>query len=157
VKPHPFRAAIESGELDNIGDLFAEHAVLNSPVAHLPYRGHGAIAATIAAAAGVLEGFRFEKELTGGQIGAAAGDHALLFNATVEGLQIQGCDFLHTREDGLIDEITVMVRPLKAATVFAERMRAALGRSATGSSAPTGKTPAPQRLPGPSRSVSDAC
>jgi hypothetical protein len=75
----------------------------------------------------------------------------------VEGLQIQGCDFLHTREDGLIDEITVMVRPLKAATVFAERMRVALGRSANGSSGPTGKTPAPQRLPGPSRSVSDAC
>lgn len=34
---------------------------------------------------------------------------------------------MHTRADGLIDEITVMVRPLRAATVFAERMRTALG------------------------------
>ena len=66
MNPHPFRAAIESGELDNIGDLFAENAVLNSPVAHRPYHGRGVIAAIIAAVASVLEGFRFEKELTGG-------------------------------------------------------------------------------------------
>jgi hypothetical protein len=149
---NPFRAAVESGELDNIGDLFAEDAVLNSPVAHRPYHGRAVIAATIAAVASVLEGFRFEKELTGKQLGSRTGNHALLFNATVEGLQIQGCDFVHTREDGLIDEITVMVRPLKAATVFAEQMSAAIE---TGGSA--GKTPAPQRLPGPSRSASDAC
>jgi len=146
VSVHPFRAAVESGELDTIGDLFTEDAVLHSPVAHRPYRGRGAIAAIIAAVAGVLDGFRFEKELTG------AGEHALTFRATVAGLGIQGCDFLRTREDGLIDEITVMVRPLRAATVFAERMRAAIeagGRA--------GKTPAPQRLPRPSRSASDGC
>jgi hypothetical protein len=52
------------------------------------------------------------------------GDHALMFNATVDGLQIQGCDFLHTRQDGLIDKITVMLRPLKAVTVFADKMAA---------------------------------
>jgi hypothetical protein len=149
---HPFRAAVESGELDNIGDLFAEDAVLNSPVAYRPYHGRAVIAAIIAGVASVLEGFRFEKELTGRQLGSRPGDRALLFNATVEGMQIQGCDFVHTREDGLIDEITVMVRPLKAATVFAEQMRAAIE---TGGS--TGKTPAPQPLPGPSQSASDAC
>ena len=58
---HPFRAAVESGELDNIGDLVAENAVLNSPVAHRPCHGRGMIAAIIAAAAGVLEAFRFRK------------------------------------------------------------------------------------------------
>jgi SnoaL-like domain len=146
VSPHPFRAAIESGEVDNIGGLFAEDAVLNSPVAHRPYRGRTVIAAIITAVASVLEGFRFEKELAG------PGDHALLFSASVAGLQIQGCDFLHTREDGLIDEITVMVRPLRAATAFAERMRAAIEAGG-----PAGKTPAPQPLPRPSRPASGAC
>ncbi len=139
---HPFRAAVESGELDNIGDVFAEDAVLNSPVAYQPYHGRDVIAAIIYAVASVLEGFRFEKELTG------TGDHALTFSATVAGLQIQSCDFVHTREDGLIDEITVMLRPLKAATIFAEQMRVAFGSS--------GKMPAHQRLPRPSRSASDA-
>ncbi|OBG32173.1 hypothetical protein A5672_26205 [Mycobacterium alsense] len=121
MSPQPFRAAVESGELAGIGAVFAEDAVLNSPVAHRPYHGRGAIAAIIAAVGEVLDGFRFEKELPAGR------DHALMFGATVDGLRIQGCDFVHTRDDGLIDEITVMVRPLRAATVFAERMRAALG------------------------------
>ena len=121
---HPFRVAVESGEFHSIAHLFAEAAVLHSPVAHRPYHGRDVIATIVAAVAGVLDGFSFEKELTGGQIGAGNGDHALMFRATVAGMQIQGCDFLHTGEDGLIDEITVMLRPLKAATVFAEKMRA---------------------------------
>jgi hypothetical protein len=49
-------------------------------------------------------------------------DHALVFAAKVGDLDINGCDFLHAREDGLIDEFTVMLRPLKAVHAFAERM-----------------------------------
>lgn len=64
----------------------------------------------------VLDDFRFVRELDG----------ALMFTATVDGLDIQGCDWLHTDGDGLIDEITVMMRPLKAVTVFAAKMRAEL-------------------------------
>jgi quaternary ammonium compound-resistance protein SugE len=45
-----------------------------------------------------------------------------MFKASVSDLQIQGCDFRHARQNGLIDEITVMLRPLNAITVFAERM-----------------------------------
>jgi ketosteroid isomerase-like protein len=121
---HAFRAAVESGEFDTIADLFAEDAVLHSPIAHRPYRGPDMIAAIISAVADVLNDFRFEKEMAA----EGAGDHALMFNATVDGLQIQGCDFVHTRQDGLIDEITVMLRPLKAVTVFADKMSTQLNR-----------------------------
>nr|WP_156770773.1 hypothetical protein [Mycobacterium gordonae] len=68
----------------------------------------------------VLDDFRFERELDG----------ALMFRATVDGLDIQGCDFLHTGDDGLVDEITVMMRPLKAVAAFAARMRAELSDGA---------------------------
>lgn len=128
MSARPFRVAVEAAEFHHIGELFAEDAVLNSPVAYrptTPYRGRDVVAAIISAVACVLEGFRFEKEFAG----AGTGDHALMFRAAVAGLEIQGCDFVHTREDGLIDEITVMVRPLKAATVFAERMRVAFDKS----------------------------
>ncbi|MGH3969230.1 MAG: nuclear transport factor 2 family protein [Mycobacterium sp.] len=114
---HAFRAAVEAGHIDTIGTLFTDDVVLHSPVAHRPYSGRATVAAIISAVASVLAGFRFEKEIDSG-----TGDHALVFRATVDGLQIQGCDFLHTGDDGLIDELTVMVRPLKAATVFAEKM-----------------------------------
>ncbi|KZS71396.1 hypothetical protein A4G26_24990 [Mycobacterium kansasii] len=42
-----------------------------------------------------------------------SGDHALVFTANVDGLEIEGCDVIHTRPDGLIDEITVTLRPLR--------------------------------------------
>ncbi len=122
---HPFRAAVEAGEFDTIDRIFAEDAVLHSPIAHRPYRGRQTVAAIITAVAEVLAGFRFEKEI--GVQEANETDRALLFRAMVDDLEVQGCDFVHTGHDGLIDEITVMLRPLKAATLFAERMAEALG------------------------------
>jgi hypothetical protein len=36
------------------------------------------------------------------------------------------CDFLHSGDDGLIDEFVVMVRPLSGALALAEAMKAQL-------------------------------
>lgn len=121
---HAFRAAVEAGQISTIGRLFADDVVLHSPVAHRPYTGRDMVATIVSAVATVLEGFRFDNE-----IGTGTAERALRFSARVDGLQIQGCDFIHTRGDGLIDELTVMVRPLKAATVFAEKMSKELERS----------------------------
>lgn len=121
---HPFRAAVESGEFDAIDRIFAEDVVLHSPIAHRPYHGRETVAAIIAAVADVLADFRFENEI-GEQ---AAEDRALRFRAMVGDLEVEGCDFVHTGDDGLIDEITVMLRPLKAAALFTERMGAALAK-----------------------------
>jgi hypothetical protein len=68
----------------------------------------------------VFEDFRYERE-----IGAeGASDHALLFKTRVGDRELHGCDFLHTGEDGLIDEMTVMVRPRSAMLALAEAMQA---------------------------------
>jgi len=68
----------------------------------------------------VFEDFHYERE-----IGAeGADDHALLFRARVGDREIHGCDFLHTGQDGLIDEFTVMVRPRSALLALAEAMQA---------------------------------
>jgi ketosteroid isomerase-like protein len=125
---HPFRTAVESGRFDTIGELFAEDAVLHSPIAHHPYHGKDSIAIIICAVANTLNHFRFTTEMRGKH----DGDRALMFDATVDGLQIQGCDFVHTRADGLIDTITVMLRPLKAVSVFADKMGTELANVGTG-------------------------
>jgi hypothetical protein len=49
-----------------------------------------------------------------------------MFSARVGDRQLQGCDLLHTGEDGLIDEFTVMVRPLSGALALAEAMKSEL-------------------------------
>ena len=45
---------------------------------------------------------------------------------------LEGCDFLHAADDGLIDEFAVMVRPLSAALALAEAMKAQLAATEDG-------------------------
>jgi hypothetical protein len=47
----------------------------------------------------------------------------LLFRARVGDRELHGCDLLHTGQDGLIDELTVMVRPRSAMLALAEAMK----------------------------------
>ena len=117
---HPFRNAIEAGESDRVLELFSPEVVFNSPVVFRSYHGREALGVILGAVARVFEDFRYEREIGG----EGPGDHALLFRARVGDRELQGCDFLHTGEDGLIDEMTVMVRPRSAMLALAEAMQA---------------------------------
>ncbi|MFE3456428.1 nuclear transport factor 2 family protein [Nocardiopsis aegyptia] len=121
---HPFRAAVEARDPDAMAALLAEDVVFTSPVVFRPYPGKAIAAAILRGVLRVFEDFRYEREIAdpGGR------DHALVFRARVGDREIQGCDFLHMDEDGLIDEFTVMVRPLSAATALAEAMGAQFDR-----------------------------
>jgi hypothetical protein len=119
---HPFRAAIEARNLEAVAAVFDDDVVLSSPIAFKPYTGRAAAAAVIAAVMRVFEDFAYE-----GQLESEDGrDHALMFRASLDGKEIQGCDFLHQDEDGRIDRLTVMVRPLSAALTLRDRMAAEL-------------------------------
>lgn len=115
---HPFRAAIESGDYRAAPELFAEDVVFRSPIAHKPYQGRETLTVILGAVSRVFEDLTYTREIGGPD----EDNHALIFTAKVGDLDINGCDFLHTGPDGLIDEFTVMLRPLKAVTAFAERM-----------------------------------
>ena len=117
---HPFRSALETGEVDSVLELVSPDVVFNSPVVFRPYHGREALDVILRAVTRVVQDFRFERE-----IGAeGASDQALMFRARVGDRELHGCDFLHIGADGLIDEFTVMVRPLSAALAFAEAMKA---------------------------------
>jgi ketosteroid isomerase-like protein len=123
---HPFRAAVEARDLDALLALLAEDVVFRSPVVFRPYEGRDAVAPILRAVLEVFEDFRYVRE-----IGADdAVDHALVFETTVAGRQLEGCDFLHVGADGLVSELTVMVRPLSATLALAEAMRARLEAAA---------------------------
>ncbi len=117
---HPFREAVETGEIDGVLELVSPDVVFSSPVVFRPYHGRDTLGVILRAVTRVFDDFRYEREI--GSDGAE--DHALLFRASVGDRELQGCDFLHIGEDGLIDEFTVMVRPLSAALALAEAMRA---------------------------------
>ena len=117
---HPFRRAVEAGDVAALEALFAEDAVFTSPVVFKPYEGKAITTAIVRGAARVFRDLHYVREISS----VDGRDHALIFRATVNDLQVQGCDFLHIDEDGLIDDLTVMVRPLSAAKALAEAMGA---------------------------------
>ena len=119
---HPFRAAVEAGDLDGALALLAGDVVFRSPVVFKPYRGRDAVAPILLAVSRVFEDFRYVREIGG----PGAADHALMFEARVGDRALEGCDFLHTGDHGLISEFTVMVRPLSATLALAEAMKALL-------------------------------
>ncbi|MFF1440000.1 nuclear transport factor 2 family protein [Streptomyces sp. NPDC058295] len=115
-----FREAVEAGDLDAVEALLAEDVVFTSPVVFKPYPGKAITASILRGVTRVFEDFRYERELDGGD----GRDHALVFRARVGGRELTGCDFIHLNEEGLIDELTVMVRPLSGAQALAAAMGA---------------------------------
>jgi hypothetical protein len=114
------RTALESRDLDAAVALMAPDIVFRSPIVHKPYEGPAAVRALLEGVMSIFEDFRYERV-----IGAPdATDHALVFSTRIGDRHIEGCDFLHENEDGLIDEFVVMVRPLTGAHALAEGMRA---------------------------------
>ncbi|MFI9508075.1 nuclear transport factor 2 family protein [Nocardia sp. NPDC052566] len=117
---HPFRQAVESRDADALAALLADNVVFTSPVAFKPYEGKAITAALLRGVLRVFEDFRYTREIANPD----GRDHAFVFEATVAGKQVNGCDFLHFDDDGKIDDFVVMVRPLSAATALAEAMGA---------------------------------
>ena len=115
-----FRKAVEARDPDAMAAALAENVVFRSPVAFRPYPGKAITAAILRGVLRVFEDFRYVRELSGGE----GRDHALVFEARIGDTRVEGCDFLHFDADGLIDEFTVMVRPLSAAQALSEAMAA---------------------------------
>ncbi|MEV0354666.1 nuclear transport factor 2 family protein [Nocardia sp. NPDC050697] len=123
---HPFRAAVEARDTAAIEDLLADEVVFTSPVAFKPYPGKPVTAAILRAAMRVFENFRYVREIAD----ANGRDHAFVFEATVDGKRITGCDFVRVNAAGKIDDFMVMVRPLSAAQALSVRMGAEFPRIA---------------------------
>jgi hypothetical protein len=122
-----FRAAVEARDMDSAVALLSDQIVFHSPIVFTPYRGREAVGLILRAVVEVFQDFRYVRE-----IGAPDGvDHALVFRARVGEFELEGSDFLHLGADGSIEELTVMVRPIKAAVALAEAMKAKLSERAT--------------------------
>lgn len=117
-----FRAAVEARDVAAVKALLADDVVFRSPVVHKPYGGKAVTGAILANVIEVFEDFRYVRELRD-----EAG-HALVFEATVDGLSLTGCDFLTYDDAGLITDLMVMVRPMRATEALAAAMGARFDR-----------------------------
>lgn len=114
-----FRAAMEACDIDAAVWLFAADVTFRSPVLHKPYVGHEPLRAILRAVTTVFEDFRYTSSYAGDD------GHAFAFAARVGDRELEGVDMLRSC-DGVLTELTVMVRPYSAATALRQHMAALL-------------------------------
>ena len=107
--PIDFRRAVESRDLDELSALFAEDAVLHSPVTFQPFEGRPAIRRLLGILLEVFQDFRYTDELE-----ARDGTRALVFRARVGDRELEGLDLLRFDAAGRVRDLTVMIRPRSA-------------------------------------------
>jgi hypothetical protein len=111
-----FRAAVERHDVEAVRELLAPDIVFHSPVTFHPFVGRDTVMALLSLVSQTFEDFRYTDELT------VDGAHALIFRAGIDGKELEGIDLLRFDQEGLIDDFTVMLRPLSGLIPFAQAM-----------------------------------
>jgi SnoaL-like domain len=118
---HPFALAVLADDVDAALATFADDVVFRSPAVHKPYRGKAQAEQVLRLVATVFEDFRYTDEWRDGRT------TILFFEANVGDRDLQGIDILEEGDDGLIEQFTVMVRPLSGLQALAGAMAERLG------------------------------
>ncbi|WP_370949891.1 nuclear transport factor 2 family protein [Amycolatopsis sp. cg5] len=115
-----FREAALSGDHAAMEPLFTPDARMFSPVKFTPFEGRPMILGLLGVLLRTFEGFHYVGQFHG------TDSDVLEFRATVKGTEIHGIDLFRFNDEGLITELTVMVRPLSAVTALSDAVLAGL-------------------------------
>jgi len=111
-----FRAAVEAWDVPALERALSPGVVLHSPVTHHPFVGRETVLGLLQLVAATFEDFRYIDELPGAEL------HGLVFRARVGDRELEGIDLLRLGADGLVADLTVMIRPLSGLVPFAQAM-----------------------------------
>ena len=109
---------IKNEDIEMLENLLDEHVVFHSPVVHTPQAGKQLTKMYLMAAQHVFSksGFTYVREV-------ASGNNLVLeFNATIDGITINGIDMIRFNDAGKIIDFKVMIRPLKAVNMMHQKM-----------------------------------
>lgn len=120
--PTSFERAVEARDVDALVGALAPDVVFRSPVVFRPYEGRELVAKVLEAVTRVFEDFEYVQRFE--ENGAAA----LIFTARVGDRVLDGLDLLRLDDEGLVSELTVMVRPMSGLNALAAAMAEELER-----------------------------
>lgn len=112
---HPFRVAAESHDIDALLATLAPDVVLHSPVTFAPYAGKESVGALLRLVSEAFSGWRCVTE-----VHSPDGVVGFVFRTRVGDRELEGLDLLRLDADGLIAELTVMIRPLSSLIALAQ-------------------------------------
>lgn len=105
---HAFTAAMQRKDLDAMLSHMADNITLKTPLVAEPLHGKAALRPVVEALLRVVDSFEFREILQGPEHVAG------FFGITVGSNELDGMDYWRLNEAGLIQEMTVLWRPLPA-------------------------------------------
>lgn len=103
---------------NGLSDFIAEDAVLHSPVVFTPIEGNFMVSMYLIAASEIIanDNFKYVREVCDDT------NAFLEFETEIDGISVNGIDMIKFTEDGKLQEIKVMIRPLKAVNIVHQKM-----------------------------------
>lgn len=119
-----FQSAVESRDAAAIAAVLSPAVVFRSPAVHKPYEGRDQVLLILGAVVEVFEDLSYVDRLREGD------KEMLRFRARVGEREVDGVDIVRYGTDGLVDELSVMIRPLSALVAVKDAMGAKLAELA---------------------------
>ena len=113
---HAFTDAMKSKNLDAMLTHMADDIILKTPLAAEPFHGKAAIRPVVEALLGLVDKFEFLETMQGPQ------HVSEFFRVTVGSYELDGVDYWLLNEAGLIQEMTVLWRPLPAVVAVQNKL-----------------------------------
>jgi len=121
---HAFTAAMQRKDLEAMLTHMADDIILKTPLVADAFKGKAAVRPVVEALLAVVDKFDFHEIMHGPQHVSA------FFGITVGPNELDGVDYWRINEAGLIQEMTVLWRPLPAVMAVQNKLAHADGSSA---------------------------
>ena len=115
---HTWYEFIQTRDLNKLDEFLADDVILYSPVVFTPIEGKFFVKMYLMAAEQIIANDQFEyvRELS------SENDAFLEFKTTIDGITVEGVDMIRFNEQGQVQSLKVMLRPLKAVNKVHEKM-----------------------------------
>ena len=121
---HAFTAAMRRKDLDAMLIHMSDDVRLLTPLVSKPFQGKASVRPVVEALLAVVDSFEFLELMEGPQ------HVSEFFKVTVGSLKLDGMDYWRLDEEGLIQEMTVLWRPLPAIVAVQNRLNTATSQLA---------------------------
>ena len=113
---HAFTDAMQRKDLEAMLTHMADDVVLKTPLVAEPFREKAAVRPVVEALLAVVDAFEFHEVMQGPQHVSS------FFRVTVGSVELDGMDYWRLNDAGLIQEMTVLWRPLPAVAAVQNRL-----------------------------------
>jgi hypothetical protein len=122
---HAFTAALQRKDLDAMLSHMSDDVRLLTPLVFEPFQGKASIRPVVEALLSVVDSFEFLELMEGPQ------HVSEFFKVTIGSLTLDGMDYWRLNEEGLIQEMTVLWRPLPAIVAVQNQLNTATSQLAS--------------------------